>query len=89
LFGGLIGLVVDFSSGGAKKLSPDNVNVVLVKKAVDVSITDEKKATPKEEATDQIKNIEKELEELDRMKAEGKISEDEYKVMRQKAIERY
>jgi len=34
-------------------------------------------------------SIEQELEKLDKMKEEGKITEEEYKALRQKLIEKY
>lgn len=89
LFGGLIGLVVDFSSGGAKKLKPDNVNIVLAKTTVPATVTEEGQIAPTEEKKDSLKTVEQELDELAEMKAEGKINEVEYKMLRQKIIERY
>ena len=81
LFGGLIGLLVDFITGGAKKLTPDNVIVTLAK---------ESKETPQEEmSTESLTNIEQALEKLEKMKEDGKVNEHEYKRMREKIIERY
>jgi len=88
LFGGLIGLLVDFITGGAKKLTPDNATVTLVKKIDETGVTGEGKG--KEEISpSSLKSIEQALEKLDRMKKDGKINEQEYKRMREKIIERY
>lgn len=79
---------MDFITGGAKKLTPDNVSVTLVKKSDETGVSG-KGTLQKEIDTGSLINIEQELENLKKMKEDGKINEQEYKIMREKIIERY
>lgn len=89
-FGGLVGLLVDFITGGAKKITPDNTAVTLVKKIDEQGVSGIDKEPFKEKiGTGSLTNIEKELEKLEKMKKDGKINEQEYKRMREKLIEKY
>ena len=75
--GGVIGWGVDATSGAQYRLIPETVHVVLK------PLTQE--ATPALRP----KQILEELEELEQLKESGKITQEEYEILRKKAIERY
>lgn len=70
LLGGLIGIGVDALSGGASRLEPDNINVRLR------PLTD---GASKE-------SVEAKIDQLQKLKEKGKITEEEYKKMRQEIL---
>lgn len=77
-------------TGGAKKLTPDNVTVTLVKKIDETEVTGEAKGKVKEDISPgSLESIEQTLEKLEKMKEDGKINEQECKRMRGNIIERY
>ena len=75
VMGGLIGAAVDAGTGAMYDLKPNPVHVVLNKLA------------SAEKTKPAAKNLEETLKELDAMKAKGTISQDEYVILRKKAIE--
>jgi hypothetical protein len=82
LIGGLIGLVVDFASGGAYKLYPENIHINLPK--------DEDYENPKKETRNGGSNdLVQKLLDLKKLKDVELITEEEYKLKRKNIIEKY
>jgi len=85
-----MGYIIDAATGGGRKLKPKEINVTLTKIFDDHKISDENKSIPQEGISkESLPGVEQELDKLEKMKKEGKITEDEYKIMRKKIIERY
>jgi hypothetical protein len=76
LLGGLIGIGVDAISGGASRLEPDNINVRLRPLST--------QTTPIGAVARD--SIEEKLDQLKKLKESEKITEDEYKKMRQEIL---
>lgn len=74
LAGGLIGWGIDAASGGQYRLVPENIHVVL---------------QPERPEFAPRVNLEEELKKLEDLKAQGKITEEEYATLRKRLIETY
>lgn len=89
LLGGLIGGVVDFASGGARKLSQDSIHVTLMPlSAHDATATAPTIASPvvTTSETTQGSSREAQLVELKNLFDKGLITEDEYSQKRQELL---
>jgi hypothetical protein len=85
-----MGYIIDASTGAGRKLKPKNISVILTKKIDVDEESGEGKDIPQEDMDRvNLTDIEQELDKLEKMKDEGKITEEEYKIMRGKIIERY
>jgi hypothetical protein len=77
--GGLIGWGVDATTGAQYNLHPQEVNVRLRQKAIE-TVTSPQKS---------VSGLLAELEKLDSMKANGKISSEEYTRLRESVLQQY
>lgn len=77
--GVILGGLIDYGTGAVYSLTPNPAHVIL-KPAVSVEMP-----TPEKPQ----KTVIEELDELDRLKKERKITESEYKTMKQKLIDKY
>lgn len=82
--GVILGGVIDYGTGAVYNLTPNPAHVIL-KPAAAQSAANEQP----EKAEEPKRSIVQELDELDRLKKEGKITNSEYKKMKQKLIDDY
>lgn len=80
--GGLIGWGVDASTGAQYNLHPDSVSARLRTKEVPLRV-------PPTPAPSEVSNLLAELQKLDAMKSEGKISAEEYTSLRAATLKKY
>jgi hypothetical protein len=80
LGGGLIGWGVDASNGAQNRLVPETINVTL---------KSEKASQPGSDPANRSKKLEDELKELNRLLKEGKISDEEFKKLKEKCLTTY
>ena len=85
-----MGYIIDASTGAGRKLKPKTISVTLTRKIDEYEESGKGKDTPQEDMDKgNMTDIEQELDKLEKMKEEGKITEEDYKIMRGKTIERY
>jgi len=89
LAGGLIGYSIDKSKGGIYKLEPDHLFVQLQKETISSDIK-EQSVQPDYGPEDKkhLGNLEEELNRLERMRAEGLITDDEYSNLIKKLVDK-
>jgi hypothetical protein len=85
-----MGYIIDLETGGAYNLKPKNATVELIKKYDDYGTLERSKGTFEDDTNKgSMMSVEHELERLEKMKEDGKISDQEYKILREKLIEKY
>ncbi len=88
LVGGLIGVGIDASNGATFRLTPETINVTLKKVDPPQPEQPPSEAAAAVEPTTK-KSVIDELDELDQMKKDGKITKRQYNTMRKKIIDSY
>jgi len=86
LLGGLIGVGVDAADGAACKLTPEKINITMKAIPQPEPALEAQPVTVAPEPP-QAKSKSEQLEELDQLKKEGKISKKEYKSSREKILQ--
>jgi len=81
---------ISLGTGGAYKLSPDNVLIELQKKPTSSEFQPQPmQLVPENADTESLKNIEEEINKLEKMKADGLLTEEEYSKLKKKIIDKY
>jgi hypothetical protein len=79
--GVILGGVIDYGTGAVYSLTPNPAHVILNPVSASSPIVEQPEKPQK--------SVIQELDELDRLNKEGKISDSEYKIMKQKLIDNY
>lgn len=86
IIGGLIGLAIDISSGGGYKLTPENVFITLQNKNLSSSVIQHPSSGGLPAEQKSLDNLKDQLNQIEEMKSDGLISEEEYLKLKKKII---